>query len=665
MSGAYRLGYLLVCSVIGCSVWALGYGIVLQLIYQDGRILQLTLAAHPLAPFQQLLRFWSSRSLQLTALLALLPAVAVSVTAVVLGLRRPSNPLGDAAFQDVAGLRRGQWFGRNGIIIGCMGRRILRRHDDRHHLVIGPTRSGKSVGYVIPNALSFQGSMIITDLKGEIFAHTAGYRKAMGHSVFLFAPGDARSHRWNPLDFVRSDRGSRSIDLQNMASILIPETAGSENAVWQATAQQVIAGVISYVLESPYYRNRRNLGEVNALLNCGVDLQELMRRIKETEPDLSRFTMDSFNAYIALNERAARSALLDIQKAMLPFRNERVVSATSVTDIDLAAMRRRPVSIYLAPRINDMTILRPLLTLFVQQSMELLTRDHDPRAVPTFFLLDEFRQLKKMDELMNKLPYVAGYSIKIAFIIQDLKNIDGLYGETARHSLLGNCGLQLILGANDQATAEYASRALGKRTLRYSSETRSLGFLAAPRRTRVEQVRERDLMMPQEIRQMPGDTMVVLVEGQKPILAAKLRSYAHKPFKAQVAYALAHQPDISATELASQLPVPAVDQGYGRASGIATADPDSPPRSAAATSSARGSLSEAWPHERDAAEDLEELDLSDRQRELELKLQRSEKRLRALAETGAPPGRDLPARRSIAEILAQTVPDPAGPETPD
>jgi len=59
---------------------------------------------------------------------------------------------------------------------------------------------------------------------------------------------------------------------------------------------------------------------------------------------------------MSLNERAARSALLDIQKAMQPFRNERVIAATHVTDIDLASMRRRPVSIHLAPKISDVTM---------------------------------------------------------------------------------------------------------------------------------------------------------------------------------------------------------------------------------------------------------------------------------------------------------------------
>ena len=78
----------------------------------------------------------------------------------------------------------------------------------------------------------------------------------------------------------------------------------------------------------------------------------------------------------------------------------------------------------------------------------------DRTSLPVYFLLDEFRQLKKMSEITTKLPYVAGYNIKMAFVIQDLKNLDEIYGETSRHSLIGNCGYQLVLGANDQATAD-------------------------------------------------------------------------------------------------------------------------------------------------------------------------------------------------------------------
>lgn len=565
MSQGYRAFYLLFCTGIVFAVWILGYGLGLQIFFRDGRILEATITSNPFAPLQQFWLYKSNTTLQMVAIWALVPAFLAGGLVAFIGLRPQGSPLGDAAFQDIASLRRRKWFRKAGHVFGRVGRNILRTKDDRHHLIIGPTRSGKGAGYVIPNALLHEGSMIVTDLKGEVFKATAGYRRRNGSQVFLFAPGAERTNRYNPLDFIRQERGNRTTDIQNTASILVPENTESENSVWQATAQQVMAGAISYVLESPCYNGRRNLGEVNSFFNSGIDLQALMKFIKAKEPYLSKFTLESFNAYLALSERAAASALLDIQKAMRPFKNERIVAATNVTDMDLRAMKRRPISVYLAPNITDITLLKPLLTLFVQQTMDILTLEHDPNSLPVYFLLDEFRQLKKMDEIMTKLPYVAGYKIKLAIIIQDLKNLDEIYGETSRHSLLGNCGYQLILGANDQATADYASRALGKRTIRYQSESRTIELLGLPRRTKVEQIRERDLMMPQEIRQMPERKMVLLIEGQRPIFGDKLRFFETQPFKSAEAFSQAHMPDVPPIEYLPVQPVPALTDDYNRA----------------------------------------------------------------------------------------------------
>lgn len=564
MTKGLQAFYLLFCVGIAFAVWMLGYGLGLQLFYKDGRVLEATITSNPFVPIQQFWIYRTSPALQKVALGSMVPALIVAGLVAYLGLKPTSSPLGDAAFQDVASLRRGKWFRKKGHIFGRIGRSILRTKDDRHHLIIGPTRSGKGAGYVIPNALMHEGSMIVTDLKGEVFKATAGYRRQNGSQVFLFAPGSETTNRYNPLDFVRTERGNRTTDIQNIASILVPENVGSENSVWQATAQQVLAGVISYITESPFYKDRRNLGEVNSFFNSGVDLQALMKYIKEKEPYLSKFTVESFNSYIALSERAAASALLDIQKAMRPFKNERIVAATNVTDMDLRAMKRRPMSIYLAPNITDITLLRPLLTLFVQQVMDILTLEHDPNSLPVYFLLDEFRQLKRMDEIMTKLPYVAGYNIKLAFIIQDLKNLDEIYGETSRHSLLGNCGYQLILGANDQATAEYASRALGKRTIRYQSESRTIELLGLPRRTKVEQIRERDLMMPQEVRQMPENKMILLIEGQRPIFGEKLRFFVTQPFKSAEAFSQGHIPQVPEVEYLPPKAVPATTPEYDK-----------------------------------------------------------------------------------------------------
>ncbi|MGE0282087.1 MAG: type IV secretory system conjugative DNA transfer family protein [Rhizobiaceae bacterium] len=672
MSGSFRAFYLLFCVVIGLAAWTLFYGVGLHLIYGDARVLELTITTNPFAPVQQFWLYSRSRDLQIVALLSVLPAAALGSVVAAIGLRMPEHPLGDASFQTIAMMRRGKWFGRHGHIFGRVGRKILRANDDLHHLVIGPTRSGKGVGYVNPNAIAHQGSMIVTDLKGEIFKATAGYRKQAGSEVFLFAPGSDRTHRYNPLDFIRTERGNRTTDIQNMASILVPENTESENSVWQGTAQQVIASVISYILESPHYEGRRHFGEVNSFFNSGVDLQALMTLIKEQERYLSKFTVESFNAYLALSERAAASALLDIQKALRPFKNDRIVAATTVTDMDLTALQRRPISIYLAPNITDVVLLKPLLTLFVQQTLDILMRARRSRSLPVYFLLDEFRQLKKMSDITDKMPYVAEYNIKMAFIIQDLKNLDEIYGETARHSLLGNCGYQLVLGANDQATADYASRALGKRTARYKSESRTIELFGLPRRTKVEQIRERDLMMPQEIRQMPADKLILIVQGQKPIYGDKLRFFETEPFKSAVSWSQANIPDVPTIEYLPYQPVPATTEAYTTTAASELPDPISAVRSPSRDRDSRlmqtsateppniqgtGSASQPADTSGGAAN---KLPIVDRMQQAEGRLRPTAEKLKRLItdKVGGEASGNARQRKSYLEIFEATVPDP-------
>ena len=280
----------------------IGYALILQFVYKDGRILQLTVTANPFAPFQQFLALFDIVArLQIAALGALAAGTwRLQRQPAFLVLRRPSNPLGDAAFQDIASIRRGKWFRKEGHIFGRMGRNILRRQDDRHHLIIGPTRSGKGVGYVIPNALMFPGSMIVTDLKGEIFQQrqAIGSRTAPGVSVLA---GGAEDPSMEPAGFrsAGSRQAARSISRTWQASSF-PKRIGSENSVWQGTAQQVIAGVISYILESTTLQEPAQSWRGQFHIQRGVDLQALMKLIKEKEPYLSRFTVESFNAYISL-----------------------------------------------------------------------------------------------------------------------------------------------------------------------------------------------------------------------------------------------------------------------------------------------------------------------------------------------------------------------------
>jgi type IV secretory pathway TraG/TraD family ATPase VirD4 len=66
----------------------------------------------------------------------------------------------------------------------------LRFAGAEHVFIYAPSRSGKGVGLVIPSLLSYRGSMIISDFKGENWQLTAGWRQSIGQHVFKFDPTD-------------------------------------------------------------------------------------------------------------------------------------------------------------------------------------------------------------------------------------------------------------------------------------------------------------------------------------------------------------------------------------------------------------------------------------------------------------------------------------------
>src|SRR3546814_6297514 len=108
-----------------------------------------------------------------------------------------------------------------------------------HVMAFAPTRSGKGVGLVVPTLLSWTGSAVIHDIKGENWQITAGWRSRFSHAL-LFNPTDARSAHYNPLFEVR--RGENEVrDVQNIADILVdPEGALERRNHWEKTSHSLL-----------------------------------------------------------------------------------------------------------------------------------------------------------------------------------------------------------------------------------------------------------------------------------------------------------------------------------------------------------------------------------------------------------------------------------------
>jgi type IV secretion system protein VirD4 len=111
----------------------------------------------------------------------------------------------------------------------------LRHSGPEHVLTYAPTRSGKGVGLVVPTLLSWGASSVITDLKGELWALTAGWRqKHAKNKVLRFEPASSSGGVcWNPLDEIRVGTEAEVGDVQNLATLIVDPDGKGLDSHWQ------------------------------------------------------------------------------------------------------------------------------------------------------------------------------------------------------------------------------------------------------------------------------------------------------------------------------------------------------------------------------------------------------------------------------------------------
>ncbi|WP_227268119.1 IncP-type conjugal transfer protein TraG, partial [Roseobacter weihaiensis] len=415
--------------------------------------------------------------------------------------------------------------------------RYLRHDGPEHVLCFAPTRSGKGVGLVVPSLLTWPGSAIIHDIKGENWQLTANYRSRFSR-VLLFDPTDPSSAAYNPLLEVR--RGDSEVrDVQNVADILVdPEGLLERRNHWEKTSHSLLVGAILHVL---YAEADKTLAGVAAFLSDPKrPIESTLAAMMQTphlgdhpHPVVAQAARELLNK--SENER---SGVLSTAMSFLGlYRDPVVAKVTRQCDwrIDDLVTGGRPVTLYLVVPPSDISRTKPLIRLVLNQIGRRLTEDlHADRKHRVLLMLDEFPALGRLDFFESQLAFMAGYGIKAFLIAQSLNQIEKAYGQN--NAILDNCHVRVAFATNDERTAKRVSDALGTATemramKNYAGHRLSpwLGHLMVSR-----QETARPLLTPGEMMQLPPTDEIVLVSGAPPVRAEKARYYADPQFKARI-----------------------------------------------------------------------------------------------------------------------------------
>jgi len=420
--------------------------------------------------------------------------------------------------------------GPDGVVLGKLDRAYLRHDGPEHVLCFAPTRSGKGVGLVVPSLLTWPGSAIVHDIKGENWQLTAGFRAKHGR-VLLFDPTNAKSSAYNPLLEVR--RGEWEVrDVQNIADILVdPEGSLEKRNHWEKTSHALLVGAILHVL---YAETDKTLAGVAGFLSdpkrpIESTLAAMMKTAHlgeaGTHPVIASAARELLNK--SDNER---SGVLSTAMSFLGLYRDPVVAEVTrccdwrISDIVGGA---RPATLYLVVPPSDINRTKPLIRLILNQIGRRLTEDLHARADRhrVLLMLDEFPALGRLDFFESALAFMAGYGLKAFLIAQSLNQIEKAYGPN--NSILDNCHVRVSFATNDERTAKRVSDALGAATemrvmKNYAGHRLSpwLGHLMVSRSETARQ-----LLTPGEVMQLPPADEIVMVAGAPPILAKKARYY--------------------------------------------------------------------------------------------------------------------------------------------
>ena len=456
----------------------------------------------------------------------------------------------------------------DGVVLGRLERDYLRHDGPEHVLCFAPTRSGKGVGLVVPTLLTWPGSCIVHDIKGENWTLTSGFRTRHGR-VLLFDPTNTKSAAYNPLLEVR--RGEWEVrDVQNVADVLVdPEGSLERRNHWEKTSHALLVGAILHVL---YAEPDKTLAGVAGFLSDPKRPIETTLRAMMTTAHLGEAGPHPVIASAArelLNKSEnERSGVLSTAMSFLGlYRDPVVAKVTRRCDWRIRDLVEgdRPVTLYLVVPPSDISRTKPLVRLILNQIGRRLTEDLHAkgRRHRLLLMLDEFPALGRLDFFESALAFMAGYGLKSFLIAQSLNQIEKAYGPN--NAILDNCHVRVSFATNDERTAKRVSDALGTATemramKNYAGHRLSpwLGHLMVSR-----QETARPLLTPGEVMQLPSDDELVLVSGVPPIRAKKARYFEDLRLTERVLAppAASKQGGTPSVDDWSLLPVPVVSAG--------------------------------------------------------------------------------------------------------
>jgi type IV secretion system protein VirD4 len=364
-----------------------------------------------------------------------------------------------------------------GYVIGVGG--------DKPLVTVASARSGKTSTVLKPTLITYPGSMLVLDPKGELAASTAEHRQThLGQDVFILDPFGASklpAASFNPLTELDPESPTILDDVDLLCETMIIDDSGADGSHWTTSARALLRGLVLHTLRLP--EADRTLVTLRQLLSLTYPpLLELQSRLNEQgSKDVAEATQNALfmemagqgdvfggalagagNSFLRKASRE-RSSIVSTADAQCKFLDSLQLQASLRSSaFRLSALAERPTTIYLCLPSSHMTTHYRWLRIIVRLALLALEKRGawQRGKPPILFMMEEFATLGHMEIMQQAAAYFPGFGVKLWAIIQDLSQLERHYAKSFE-TFIGNAGMLQFFANADKKTLGYISDRLG------------------------------------------------------------------------------------------------------------------------------------------------------------------------------------------------------------
>jgi type IV secretion system protein VirD4 len=424
------------------------------------------------------------------------------------------------------------------------------RRELGHALIVGPNRSGKGL-HLQSQLLTWHGSVVVVDIKGEMFHTTAGERSKSSRVLVLDPNG--RGARYDPF----KDLASSAESLYAAAELVLEaEKEGANRIFGDRAASALFAALRAAVLEGA-----PTIQYVDRVVSLGVfGFVQAVMAVRDVWVNRALNVFlgkppEEFKEEDLRGDRFIASSWVNLQTKMRGFFSEGILNMTSGSDFKATDLLDASTTLYLVFRESDLKFTGRALAIIEMAMMNAIVREYDVnpgrKSLPVLLAFDEAGRVP-VPELPNLVSTISGRGMSALVYIQSLSQLEGTYGKDGAATIRDNCHTQIFYRPQDEVTGKYISTKLGMTSIldasgstsrssslpavTLSPQVQPLPVLDAENETTTVSERwlTRELATVDELRQMSPENVLLFVSELPPIIGMRLKPYVQVDLKGRL-----------------------------------------------------------------------------------------------------------------------------------